>query len=78
MVARGGNMGKADVVTKKYMSQNEVFADTFNFLVYDGEKKINPKALHEMDTSEYTLLFEKQKTAVLHCKNIAITLSVQL
>ena len=29
-------MGYADTVTKEYMRNNAVFADAFNYLIYDG------------------------------------------
>lgn len=45
-------MGLADVVTKEYMREPHVFADAFNFLLYDGRQVINPSELKEMDTSE--------------------------
>ena len=45
-------MGLADVVTKEYMREPHVFADAFNFLLYDGRQVIKPSELREMDTSE--------------------------
>lgn len=45
-------MGTKDIVTAKYISQNEVFADAFNFLIYDGEPVIRPESLVELDTRE--------------------------
>lgn len=53
-------MGLADVVTKEYMREPHVFADAFNFLLYDGRPVITlvvhfgadpwdgPMSLHEM------------------------------
>ena len=56
-------MGMADAVTKQYMKENTVFADAFNFLLYNGDKLIPvitlvihfgadkwdaPMSLHEM------------------------------
>lgn len=53
-------MGLADVVTKEYMREPHVFADAFNFLLYDGRQVIKlvvhfgadswdrPMSLHEM------------------------------
>ena len=35
-------MGLADTVTKVYMKENTVFADTFNYLIYGG------KAVHQI------------------------------
>lgn len=39
-----------DTVTKEYMQDEEVFADAFNFLMYDGEQVIRPESLHPLDT----------------------------
>lgn len=47
-------MGKANVVAKRYMSDNERFADVFNYYLYKGEKVIMPKNLKERDTTELT------------------------
>ena len=30
-------MGKVDTVTKAYMRKNNIFADAFNYLIYDGK-----------------------------------------
>ena len=38
-------MGKFDILCKKYMSNNEVFADAFNYLLYNGKQKIKPEDL---------------------------------
>lgn len=45
-------MGVKDTVTNKYMRQNHVFADAFNYFVYDGEQMIDPDSLEELDTRE--------------------------
>lgn len=45
-------MGVKDTVTTKYMRQNEIFADAFNYFVYGGEQVINPESLEELDTRE--------------------------
>ncbi len=34
------------------MRQNEIFADAFNYFVYDGEQVIHPESLKELDTRE--------------------------
>ena len=44
-------MGKADTLTKQYMQDAEVFADVFNYLLYDGEQIIHPEQLHAIDTT---------------------------
>ena len=38
-------MGTADIVTKEYMRENTVFADAFNYLIYNGKKVIDPAKL---------------------------------
>ena len=50
-------MGMADAVTKQYMKENTVFADAFNFLLYNGENVILPQTLRELDTTEVVIPF---------------------
>lgn len=45
-------MGKVDTVTKAYMRKNNIFADAFNYLIYDGKPVVNPEQLRELDTTE--------------------------
>lgn len=45
-------MGKKDTITKQYMEDNAVFADAFNYLLYDGEQVIEPERLHILDTTK--------------------------
>jgi len=45
-------LGVKDTVTAKYMRQNNVFADAFNYFVYEGEQVIDPNSLEELDTRE--------------------------
>lgn len=45
-------MGLIDTVTAKYMRQNDIFADVFNYFVYDGEQVIDPDCLEELDARE--------------------------
>lgn len=45
-------MGAADTVTKAYMRENVIFADAFNYLIYDGEPVIEPEKLKELDATE--------------------------
>ena len=52
-------MGTADTVTKAYMRENAVFADAFNYLIYDGKPMISPADLKELDTTEIALPFGK-------------------
>lgn len=45
-------MGAKDTVTIKYLRQNKIFADAFNYLIYDGEQIIDPNSLEELDARE--------------------------
>lgn len=47
-------MGKVDTATKAYMRKNNIFADAFNYLIYDGKPVVNPEQLRELDTTEIT------------------------
>ena len=62
-------MGYADTVTKEYMRNNAVFADAFNYLIYDGAQVITPEQLHELDTTEIAIPFSTEML-----KTISITL----
>lgn len=42
-------MGKVDMEAKNYLLHNDRFADVFNYLLYDGNRKIDPDALHPLD-----------------------------
>lgn len=48
-------MGKIDTESKRYLSINKIFADAFNFLIYDGEPVIDPDQLRPVDTTEITM-----------------------
>ena len=52
------NIGAADTVTKAYIRKNEVFADAFNYFMYDGEQKIRLEQLRELDTTEIAILLK--------------------
>ena len=54
-------MRQADTLTKEYLSNNEIFADVFNYLIYDGQQRILPENLIERDTSEITLPLGKRR-----------------
>ena len=56
-------MGTADIVTKEYMRENTVFADAFNYLIYNGEKVIDPANLKEIDPIEIALPFDDEEKA---------------
>ncbi len=48
-------MGKTDIKTNEYMSDNNRFADLFNFFLYDGKEVIIPDNLKEMDRTSLAL-----------------------
>ena len=50
-------MGKPDTITKEYMKNTQVFADAFNYFLYNGEQVIDPDKLHELDTTAIALPF---------------------
>lgn len=50
-------MGKVDTVTKAYMRKNNIFADAFNYLIYEGKTVVEPERLREVDTTEIALPF---------------------
>ena len=52
-------MGKKDRYEKVYTGNAEVFADIVNYLLYEGEEKIQPEDLRELDGEE--LLVEEKK-----------------
>lgn len=53
-------MGKADAVTKAYMRKNDIFADAFNYLLYEGRPVVAPERLREVDVTEIVLPFGPQ------------------
>ena len=69
-------MGMADAVTKQYMKENTVFADAFNFFLYNEENVIQPQTLRELDTAEVVIPFtvddkgKKQAQAVQKYRDI--------
>ncbi len=50
-------LNNKDTYAKKYISDNKVFADAFNFLIYDGEEVIKPENLKPLDTSVLSVPF---------------------
>ena len=45
-------MGMIDIEGKKYLSDRSIFADTCNYLLYDGNEVIKADELKELDTTE--------------------------
>ena len=54
-------MSKKDTITKAFMRENAVFADAFNYLIFNGKKVIQPEQLRELDTTELVQLVVKGK-----------------
>ena len=48
-------MGEKDTITKNYMQDKTIFADAFNFLLYNGEQVIKPEQLKPIDTASLAL-----------------------
>ena len=50
-------MKDKDTYTKNYMANNNVFADAFNFLIYNGKQIIKPENLKPLDTTALSIPF---------------------
>ena len=53
---RRENMGKKDILTKNYLSRPEIFADAFNYYLFDGKRVIKPEDLEEQDPMEQAVV----------------------
>ena len=49
-------MGKKDIITKKYLEQPEIFADAFNYYLFNGKNVIKPTDLKEQDPIELAVM----------------------
>ena len=54
-------MSIQDTATKQYISEVEVFADAFNYLIYDSEQVIKPEQLTDMDTTQYVIPYHEDE-----------------
>ena len=59
---RGIYIGAIDAITKAYIRKNEVFADAFNYFMYDGVQVIQPECLKELDSTEIAILLNEKDT----------------
>ncbi len=57
-------MASADIVTKQFLKDKEVFADAFNFYLYGGERVLQPDRLHNVDTAEAVVPYGEDKTGI--------------
>ena len=46
---------KKDVIVKNYMRNRRIFADVFNYLIFNGEQVVDPKNLRELDPTTLAL-----------------------
>ena len=53
-------MSTRDATTRQYISEAEVFADAFNYLIYGGEQVIRPENLTDMDAAQYALPYDEK------------------
>ena len=56
-------MGVIDDLTKKYIEQNDRFADVCNFYLFNGKQVINPNELIEQDVTELEVILGDGKSA---------------
>ena len=49
-------MAQTDLYTKNYISQNDIFADIFNFFIYGGDQVIKPETLVDESIEESAIL----------------------
>ncbi len=65
-------MGRIDVKSRLYLQQKELFADAFNYYIYDGNPVIQPEKLAEQDISELSVHYESdaKETIVQRYRNV--------
>ena len=56
-------MNAKDIATKRFLEDNRIFADAFNFYVYKGKQVIKPENLQTIDTTELVFPFGDIKKA---------------
>ena len=54
-------MSLQDTVTKQYVSDPKVFADAFNYLIYDGEQIIRPEQLTDLDATQFAIPYREDE-----------------
>lgn len=55
---------RADTVTKEFISDAHVFADVFNYYIYDGQQVIRPEQLMECDATKIALPYGNDSAVV--------------
>ena len=54
-------MSLQDTVTKQYISEPEVFADAFNYLIYGGRQVIQPEQLTDLDATQFAIPYREEE-----------------
>lgn len=44
-------MGQSDIIAKQYIGDNDIFADLFNFVLYDGNPVLKASSLYPLESS---------------------------
>ncbi len=57
-------MADIDTLTKKFVRDREVFADAFNYFLYDGRNVIKPEQLKDADTTEVVVPYGEDETGI--------------
>lgn len=57
-------MGAKDTKAKEFLSDNERFADLFNYYLFDGKSVINAQDLLEQDTTKVLSIFGTDKREI--------------
>lgn len=71
-------MGELDSITKQYMSNNVIFADVFNFRLYDGRPVIRPEDLRDMDATELEIPYRStEKVAIQKQRDLLKRLTIK-
>ena len=56
-------MSKKDAETKQFFQDTEHFADAFNYFLFNGENRINPNNLKELDSTQVFKLNKEKRNA---------------
>lgn len=58
------DMADTDTLTKQFVKDKEVFADAFNYFLYDGKEVIKPEQLKVVDTTEVVVPYGEDDTGI--------------
>ncbi len=57
-------MGAKDAAASTFLSDNERFADLFNYYLFEGRQVIRPEDLEERDTTEVLSLYGRNRKEI--------------